>query len=48
MELSIWLFRLQCQQQDTSSHNISELVSLIHSPPPTALVGIGSIIRDAY
>lgn len=34
MELSTWLFRLQCQQQDTDFHNISELVSLIHSPPP--------------
>ncbi|WP_417879731.1 hypothetical protein [Vibrio sp.] len=34
MELSTWLFRLQCHQQDTGNHNISELVSLIHSPPP--------------
>lgn len=35
MELNTWLFRLKCQQQTDHFHNISELVSLIHSPPPT-------------
>lgn len=35
MELSTWLFRLQHNQQDTDCRHVSDLVSLIHSPPPS-------------